>query len=184
MSTVSQSARVLAVLKDGKPHSVPEIHKIAGTMRLNSRVADLRKRGHVIVCERVKGLKGAAAYHYTWLGERESLVQVLILEKTEADRLRESGQLQLDTDTIAPRTEGERYRIFRVKDGGEPEIVATSSTEEGIGIAICRLGAEGEFLDYCVGVMDALDHKDEKDEWVGKWLVLPWQAKMSEPPDA
>lgn len=84
----------------------------------------------------------------------------------------------LDTDMIAPRTESERYRIFRVKDAGKPEIVATTASPEGVGVALCLLGEEGMFDDYCVGVQDARDHIDFKTgNWVGKWLVLPWQAQ-------
>lgn len=52
----SQCARVLAVLSDGRPHTMTEIHRRAGTMRLNSRVAELRKRGYPIApCKRVNG---------------------------------------------------------------------------------------------------------------------------------
>lgn len=50
--TASQCDRVFEVLKDHRPHSIEEIHERAGTMRLNSRIADLRKRGHNIVCTR------------------------------------------------------------------------------------------------------------------------------------
>jgi hypothetical protein len=50
----SQCARVLAVLQDGKPHSIQEIHERAGTMRLNSRVSELRTRGHPIRCWRTR----------------------------------------------------------------------------------------------------------------------------------
>lgn len=60
----SQCARVLAVLQDGRPHTVPEIHDRAGTMRLNSRIAELRKRGHNIICEHTPGETGAGAYSY------------------------------------------------------------------------------------------------------------------------
>ena len=48
----SQCDRVLDVLEDGLAHTIQEIHERAGTMRLNSRVAELRKRGHEIVCTR------------------------------------------------------------------------------------------------------------------------------------
>lgn len=65
--TVSQCDRVLNVLADGQLHPVPEIHDRAGTMRLNSRVAELRKRGHTIECVRVPGATGAAAYAYRLL---------------------------------------------------------------------------------------------------------------------
>lgn len=56
---MSQCDRVLAVLADGHPHTIDEIHDRAGTMRLNSRVAELRKRGHDIVCTR-----DGATYRY------------------------------------------------------------------------------------------------------------------------
>jgi biotin operon repressor len=163
MSTTSQSARVLAVLKDGKPHSVPEIHQKVGTMRLNSRVADLRKQGHTIICERVKGKKGAAAYQYQLL--------------SQTDILRKGKQLTLSTDDIAPRVAKERYRIFRVRDGGDPEIVATVGSLGALGKALYKLGLEGEFDDCVLGLQDAMDHRDKDKKWVGKWFVLPWQTQ-------
>lgn len=188
MSTVSQSARVLAVLKDGKPHSVPEIHQKAGTMRLNSRVADLRKKGHMIVCERVKGKRGAEAYVYTLVESALRTKSGKILTDADIQELADEAekgydvssltdrQMRLDTDTIAPRIEGERLRIFRVKDGGEPEIVATAKTMDDVVACLCRLHREGEFDGYWIGVQDALGRK-EKGKWIGKWLVLPWDEK-------
>jgi hypothetical protein len=53
---VSQCSRVLEVLRDGKGHSIGEIHERAGTMRLNSRVADLRKMGFHVIYYRENGL--------------------------------------------------------------------------------------------------------------------------------
>lgn len=170
MSMNSQSARVLEILKDGKPHSVPEIHQKAGTMRLNSRIADLRKQGHTIVCERVKGKKGAAAYQYQLL-------------TSGGEILRKQGQLTLNTDDVAPRVASERYRIFRVKDGGDPEIVATVRSLSALGGALYKLGLEGEFDDYVVGLQDAMDHRDKDKKWVGKWFVLPWQTKPAVKPE-
>lgn len=86
----------------------------------------------------------------------------------------------LDGDVIAPRTKNERYRIYRVKDGGAPELIATCRTQGSVGVTLCTLGAEGEFLDYCVGVLDSMDHKDSSGQWIGKWLVLPWQEDKHE----
>lgn len=83
----------------------------------------------------------------------------------------------LDGDVVAPRDKKNRYRIYRVKDGGDPELVATCRTQGSIGTTIVTLGKEGEFLNYCIGILDALDHKNTKGEWVGKWIVLPWQEK-------
>lgn len=66
----SQSARVLAVLADGRWHTVSNIHARAGTMRLNSRTAELRARGHNIICRRVPGaLPGPDAYQYRLVTE-------------------------------------------------------------------------------------------------------------------
>ena len=63
-----QCARVLDVLSDGEKHTVREIHERAGTMRLNSRVSELRRRlkreGSTIICTKVAGLPGPDAYEY------------------------------------------------------------------------------------------------------------------------
>jgi hypothetical protein len=64
---MSQCSRVLDVLADGRSHDIAEIHARAGTMRLNSRVAELRERGHVIRCDVRRGV-----YSYVLLS-RESL---------------------------------------------------------------------------------------------------------------
>lgn len=49
---MSQNARILEVLGDGKHHSMREIHARAGFMRLNSRVSELRCQGYEIECWR------------------------------------------------------------------------------------------------------------------------------------
>ena len=61
---LSQCARILAVLEDGRPHTVAEIHERAGYSRLNSRIAELRKRGHVITCTHISGETGTHSYVY------------------------------------------------------------------------------------------------------------------------
>ena len=88
--------------------------------------------------------------------------------------------LVLDGDDIAPRTEEERYRIYRVKDGGAPDLVATAATPEEVGVCICLMGSEGMFDDCCLGVLDSMDHQDKDEVWIGKWLVLPWMSKSSQ----
>lgn len=68
----SQCDRVSSVLRDGGWHTAAEIHHRCGFMRLNSRVAELRRRGLVIVCEHVKGAgTGPSAYRYRQIGTRE-----------------------------------------------------------------------------------------------------------------
>ena len=60
---MSQCSRVLEVLRDGKPHSIQEIHERAGTMRLNSRISDLRNMGFNILYYRKDGLH---TYQLLW----------------------------------------------------------------------------------------------------------------------
>jgi hypothetical protein len=155
--------RVLAALSDGKWHTTRSLYREAGPLILHSRIADLRRKGYRIECEHIAGKgSGAGAYRYQWLD-------------APAPDVRDDGQLKISTDEIAPRVEAERYRIFRTRNGGAPEIVATVGTLEAIGPALYLLGTEGEFDDYCVGLQDALDHQDENGKWVGKWFLLPWQ---------
>ena len=59
----SQCERILAVLADGKLHTTAEIHERAGSSRLNSRIAELRKRGWDIHYEFVGGV-GPSAHAY------------------------------------------------------------------------------------------------------------------------
>lgn len=49
---MSQCAAISEVLRDGDWHSIQEIHAIVGPCRLNSRIAELRSRGHNIICHR------------------------------------------------------------------------------------------------------------------------------------
>jgi hypothetical protein len=52
---MTHAQRVLDLLSDGKPHQHHELYRLG--VIAHSRVADLRKRGHNIVCwtERVRG---------------------------------------------------------------------------------------------------------------------------------
>lgn len=54
--------RILARLEQG-PTTAAELYATTYTV-VHSRIADLRKRGHVITCEHVAG-EGAASYVYT-----------------------------------------------------------------------------------------------------------------------
>lgn len=53
---MSQCDRILELLQDGRPHEMRDIHRTVGFCRLNSRVAELRARGHLITCEKGHGL--------------------------------------------------------------------------------------------------------------------------------
>lgn len=171
--------KVLEVLADGKAHSTADLYRRCGGMILHSRVSDLRKQGHNIVCERIPHAQGAAAYQYTLLpNARPKTPHEKLAELLAVPGALPADQLRLDSDMIAPRIPSQQYRIVRVKNGGEPEIVGAVATQEEIGPALCAWGAEGMFDDYCVGLLDVLDHKKPGTNiWVGKWLVKPWVAK-------
>lgn len=91
-----------------------------------------------------------------------------------------SNKVELEGDVVAPREKLQRYRIYKVKNGGRPILVATCRTRGAVGVTLCTLGAEGEFLDHTIGVLDGMDHKDEHGVWIGKWLILPWVARTEE----
>ena len=64
--------------------------------------------------------------------------------------------------------EGE-FRIYRVRSGYYPEIVATTDTKEGVGTTLITLGLEGEFEGCTVGVMWR-----GHDAATGEWIVNPY----------
>lgn len=86
----SQCDRVLAVLKDGRPHTMVEIHEAAGFMRLNSRISDLRHRlrdrGQTITCRR-------DGEHYVY--------QLVALEEPDPLRERASGSSSVPAPAAA-----------------------------------------------------------------------------------
>ena len=49
---MSQCKQILQVLSDGREHEMRDIHQAVGFCRLNSRVSELRSRGHEIMCRR------------------------------------------------------------------------------------------------------------------------------------
>ena len=68
--SASQNERILQVLREGGRFTTAEIHARAGFSRMNSRVAELRKRGYVIVCTHIEGVPaGPHAQAYELLGE-------------------------------------------------------------------------------------------------------------------
>lgn len=67
----SQNARILAVLDDEHWHTVSQIHSVVGPCRLNSRIAELRKKGNAILCRRIPGKTGAEAYEYRLLPDSD-----------------------------------------------------------------------------------------------------------------
>jgi len=61
---VSQCAAILEVLADGEWHTVADIHRRAGYSRLNSRVSELRDRGHVIDHDTVPATTNVERHRY------------------------------------------------------------------------------------------------------------------------
>jgi len=59
--------RIIARLADG-PATAAELYATTYSV-VHSRIAELRKRGHVIECEHVKGETGASSYIYRLVGE-------------------------------------------------------------------------------------------------------------------
>lgn len=61
----SQSQRILAARERGGWMTATAIHRSAGTCRLNSRISELRTRGHLIECRHIPGAgSGPDAYEY------------------------------------------------------------------------------------------------------------------------
>lgn len=84
--------------------------------------------------------------------------------------------MELEWERVSGRDDPrQRYRIYRLCPGEtEPELVATCESEEGVGVALCTLGREGEFDpdqgDCAIGILDT------QGELGRRWLVRPWLA--------
>lgn len=78
-------------------------------------------------------------------------------------------------DDIAPRGEGEdRYRIYRLR-AGDLQLLATTDTSQGMGLALATLHDEGEWVgDDSVGLLDTLTEP-------GKWIINPWTLGRTSP---
>lgn len=155
MREPSQCDRVLDALSSGKWVSVPAIHRKAGTMRLNSRISELRSRGHEIQCEHRKG-RGARSFFYRWTN-------------IPADYRRREDSPTMPDPGI-PSTPATAYRIYTFNGtrGHDLRCVAAAASPEALGVALVTMGAEGEFDDVIVGVMYRPDEKP------GRWLLSPW----------
>lgn len=87
-SRPSQASRVAQLLSDGRWHTASEIHRRCGTMRLNSRVAELRKTRGWEMCEFIKGeTRGPDAYRYRLVGtsERDEASQAVVARPAAVD---------------------------------------------------------------------------------------------------
>lgn len=159
----TQGARVLHALRDGRWHSVAEIHRRAGTMRLNSRVSELRKHGFNIEHRVVTGKPRQALAH-----------QYRLINVTDVpDDIVANGphQTQLNRDEVerTPQTRYRLYRLFR----NEPQLVAACPDPAALGHSIVTLGQRGEFRESCIGILDT----HGTDTVAGTWVVNPWDTE-------
>lgn len=87
--------RVLELLSDGREHSHHELYAL--NVVAHSRVAELRKRGHVITCKNVTDLTG----------QRVSVYQLHSLRDARAtERLGPDGSLASQSEDGAPADPG------------------------------------------------------------------------------
>lgn len=160
----SQNARILRALSKGTWVSVAEIHRRAGTSRLNSRISELRKYGYEIEHETVPGKTGALGHRYRLLNPpaEEELVRLFNVHPSEASLDRSS----------TPRDPDHQYRIYRMVYD-DLELVGTAASPEGVGITIVELGRKGVFNGSCLGCLDTFG----TDVKTGQWLVSPWDQE-------
>jgi hypothetical protein len=78
-------------------------------------------------------------------------------------------------DEIAPRGVGpERFRLYRLR-AGELQLLATTPTPEGIGLALFTLWSEGEYeIDDSFGCLDTAEDP-------GHWVANPWSLGRRSP---
>lgn len=171
----SQNARVLDALKDGRWHSVAAIHRHAGTMRLNSRVSELRtKHGFKIEHRVLAGKDRAALRHQYRLIDPPALLPAAgkpPLDVEPKTVLMPSTRTILDRDAI-PRTDEHRYRIYRLYYDNL-ELVTTAPSPAAVGEKIIALGKKGEFAQSCIGILDTFG----QDQLTGSWIVSPWDTE-------
>lgn len=159
----SQNARILRALSGGTWVTVAEIHRRAGTCRLNSRISELRKHGYAIEHETVAGKTGSLGHRYRLQNPPSAAELAAIIDPIEFP-----GGLPRDE---VPRNPEHRFRIYR-QHYDEIDLVATATTAEDVGAAIIALGVEGVFSHSCVGILDT--HGSDKRP--GTWVINPWDV--------
>lgn len=162
----SQAARILNALRDGTWVSVSEIHRRAGSSRLNSRISDLRKQQYEIQHREVAG-KGRASLRHQY-----RLVSAPGPLPDPGEIPRES----LSRDAT-PRDKDRRYRIYVTTETNKLLLMATAATEEQVGVEICRLGRSGKIARCCLGLLDT--HGVDNEAMTGEWIVNPFDAKIT-----
>ena len=163
----TQASRILAVLRDGREHTLAEIHRRAGHSIVHSRISDLRAKGCVIDHRTKPRKRGAAASTYRLVSAPEA---VLATASRQADAWaraeREAEQRRRDV----PRDDTHRYRLYGVRDGGVLDLLGTAASPETVGRLLVNLGERGELHGVCVGLLDT----HGTDTATGSWTVNPW----------
>ena len=160
----SQNSRILRALAGGGWVSVAAIHRKAGTSRLNSRVSELRKHGYEIEHETVPGKVGSLGHRYRLLNPPSPMELARIIDP--------EGYVSPGIPRgEVPRDSIHRFRIYRVRFD-ELDLVATASTPEEVGVALCTLGDEKVFQGTCAGVLDTYG----TDEVPGSWILDPFDT--------
>ena len=84
------TSELIALLADGHPRTVPEIHAAIGPCRLNSRAAEARKRlraqGRDLVMTRAPGVAGAEAYSYVIPGGPLTRRELSVVRRPRSSR--------------------------------------------------------------------------------------------------
>ncbi len=77
----------------------------------------------------------------------------------------------MSSDPTPPSVEMEDapYRIYRLCDNKDLELIATCTDKASVGLAMVTLAEEGEFDRCPVGLMYRPDSAEK-----GKWLIKPW----------
>lgn len=125
---MTDCARLLNVLSDGKPHSHNELYRLG--MVVHSRISDLRGRGHDIRCERFdwRDLRGhrQVSYRYRLVGPLDA--------EGNARPSASSGSAD----------DGAGFDPFSSRPGGltAAEPLAVSLDEYGVDRAVGELNAE------------------------------------------
>lgn len=157
----SHNARVLHALASGKWVTSAEIERRAGSVRLPSRISELRKRGFQIDHRVVPGAKGKLAHKYKLVNPPP---------KSEIEGLFTVALTGIDRGSV-PRDKAHRFRIYRMVFD-EIDLVATAEDAASLGEAIISLGESDVFSHSCIGILDTKGSAGTK----GTWIINPWDT--------
>ena len=164
----SQNSRVLAALwpPGSDARTIGQIHQQAGTMRLNSRVSELRGHG-CDIRHTSRRYRGHTVHSYQLLAAPAGWAPPA--EVAEWDAAREQAQRNRDS---APRDAAHAYRIYGVRTGGVLDLLATASDYATLGATLVALGRAGKLKGVCVGVLETHGETEK-----GTWIVSPWEGR-------